>query len=351
MKFLSPVDDSTWTERLRSTTARCWKCGYRPSRCPPCVVWRRNQHAHWWRSTRGSSQISGSSSRLKELHDRLQLGTRHYSTRVERPPTWRDQPVRSVVIASYKMNIDGRYPRHNRMDWTTAQRARRDCFHEASWAEYYAQPRIPEGAVDLIIEDSLIRVLTRIQSHWQTGVLSFFGAATPQILASLEMLDRVKIYTVTLMMGTNAVSRGKSRKAMRLHEKMSCILEELRIQKDFSILTICWRYFARGIRNFALWLVISSNIGSRADPKDDCPRWLLSWDDFRGESGMTITSVDEFVVVCMSVGFPPVNFPLVVFFWNWLWLTSEEAVISSFRLKYVNFPKWQCGSKNHELPF
>ena len=29
---------------------------------------------------------------------------------------------------------------------------------------------------------------------------------------------------------------------------------------------------------------------------------------------MTITSVDEFVVVCMSVGFPPVNFTLVVFF-------------------------------------
>ena len=29
---------------------------------------------------------------------------------------------------------------------------------------------------------------------------------------------------------------------------------------------------------------------------------------------MTITSVDELVVVCMSIGFPPVNFPLVVFF-------------------------------------
>ena len=102
-------------------------------------------------STPSSSQVSGSSSRLKELHDRLQLGTRDDSTRVERPPTWRDQPVRSVVIASYKNNTDGRYHRHNRMDWTTEQRARRDCFHDASWAEYYAQPRIPEGAIHLII--------------------------------------------------------------------------------------------------------------------------------------------------------------------------------------------------------
>ena len=154
-------------------------------------------------STPSSSQVSGSSSRLKELHDRLQLGTRDDSTR-------RDQPVRIVVIASYEKNTDGRYPRHNPMDWTTEQRARRDCFHDASWAEYYAQSRIPEGAVHLIIGDILIRVLTRIQSHWQTGVLSFSGAATPQMLASLEMLDMVKMYTVTLMMGTNDVSRGES---------------------------------------------------------------------------------------------------------------------------------------------
>ena len=46
------------------------------------------------------------------------------------------------------------------------------------------------------------------------------------MLASLEILDMEKIYTVTLMMGTNDVSRGESRKVMRLHEKMSCNLEE-----------------------------------------------------------------------------------------------------------------------------
>ena len=71
--------------------------------------------------------------------------------------------------------------------------------------------------------------------------MSFSGAATPQMLASLEMLDMhmVKMYTVTLMMATNDVSRGESRKAMRLHEKMSCILEELRIYLDPVKLTIC----------------------------------------------------------------------------------------------------------------
>ena len=86
------------------------------------------------------------------------------------------------------------------MDWTAEQRERRDAFHDASWAEYYTQPRIPEGAVHLIIGDSLIRVLTRIQSHWQVGVLSFSGAETPQMLGSPEMIDMVKMYTVTLMM-------------------------------------------------------------------------------------------------------------------------------------------------------
>ena len=151
----------------------------------------------------------------------------------------REQPVRNVEIASYKKNTDGRYHRHNRMDWNAAQRLRRDCFHDASWAEYYTQPRLPEGAVHLIVGDSLVRVLTRIQSHWQTGVLSFSGAATPQMLASLEMLGMARMYTVTLMMGTNDVSRGESRKVMRLHDKMSCILEELLHQMDPAILTIC----------------------------------------------------------------------------------------------------------------
>ena len=86
---------------------------------------------------------------------------------------------------------------------------------------------------------SLVRLLTRIQSHWQTGVLNFSGAATPQMLPSLEMLGMARMYTVTLMMGTNGVSRGESRKVMRLHDKMSCILEELRIQMNPAILTVC----------------------------------------------------------------------------------------------------------------
>ena len=40
-------------------------------------------------------------------------------------------------------------------------------------------------------------------------------------------------------MRTNDVSRGESRKVMKLHEKMSCILQELRIWFDPAILTIC----------------------------------------------------------------------------------------------------------------
>ena len=190
-------------------------------------------------STPSSSQVSGSSSRLKELHERLQLRSRESPARVELPSTWREQPVRSVVISSYKKNTEDRYHRHNRMDWITAQRDRRDCFHDAAWVEYLTQPRVPEGAVQLIIGDSLLRVLTRIQSHWQTGILSFAGAATPQMLATLEMLGMARVYTVTLMVGTNDVSRGEARKTTRLHDKMSCILEELRIQMDPAILTVC----------------------------------------------------------------------------------------------------------------
>ena len=71
------------------------------------------------------------------------------------------------------------------------------------------------------------------------GVLGFSGAAMPQMLASVEMLEYRKIYMVTLMMGTNDFSRNESRKMMRLPEKVNCILEELRIDLDPLVLIIC----------------------------------------------------------------------------------------------------------------
>ena len=190
-------------------------------------------------STSSGSQVSGGSSRLKELHERLQQKSRENSARAELPPTWREQQVRSVMISSYKKNTEKRYHRHNRLDWNSEQRARRDCFHDAAWLEYLSPPRVPEGAVHLIIGESLLRVLTRIQSRWQTGILSFAGAASPQILATLEFLGMTKVYTVTLMIGTNDVSRGEPRKVTRLHDKMCCLLEELRIQMDPILLTVC----------------------------------------------------------------------------------------------------------------
>ena len=190
-------------------------------------------------STSSDSQVSGGSSRLRELGERLRQKSRESSARPELPPTWREQPVRSVVILSYKKNTEGRYHRHNRLDWSTEQKTRRDCFHDAAWVQYLAPSRVPEGAVHLIVGDSLVRVLTRIRSHWQTGILSFAGAATPQMLATLDMLGMTKVYTVTLMVGTNDVSRGEARKITRLHDKVSCLLEELRIQMDPILLTIC----------------------------------------------------------------------------------------------------------------
>ena len=140
------------------------------------------------------------------------------------------------MISSYKKNTDGVHHQHSREDWTAALRERRDTFLDAARAEKFVQPRIPEGT---IIGDSLVRYLTRIQAHWQVGVLSFSVAAMPRMLASLQMLEMGKIYTVTLMMGTNDVSRGESRKMTRLQDKVSCILEELRIYLEPAILTIC----------------------------------------------------------------------------------------------------------------
>ena len=113
------------------------------------------------------------------------------SAREAEPFTWREHPVRSNnIIANYKKNTDGAYHLHNRDDWKAAQRERRNAFNDPSWAEYFTQPRILEGTVHLITGDnSLFRVLTRNQAHWEVGILSFSGVAMPQMLASLQILE------------------------------------------------------------------------------------------------------------------------------------------------------------------
>ena len=73
-------------------------------------------------SLTGGSQTGMGTSRLKELHDRLQSKARDHSAREERPFTWRDHPVGSVIIASYRKNTYGAYNRHNRMNWTAAHK-------------------------------------------------------------------------------------------------------------------------------------------------------------------------------------------------------------------------------------
>ena len=70
-------------------------------------------------STPSGSQVSGSSSRLKELNEILQLRSRESSARAELPSTWREQPIRSVMISSNKKNTEGRYHRHNCLDWSS----------------------------------------------------------------------------------------------------------------------------------------------------------------------------------------------------------------------------------------
>ena len=170
------------------------------------------------------------------------------------------------------------------MDWSTAQRVRRDC-HDAAWVQYHTQPRVPEGAVHLIIGDSLLRVLTRIQSHWQTGILNFAGAAMPQLLASLEMLGMARVYTVTVMIGTNDVSRGESRKVMSLHDKMSCILEELRVQMDPAILTVCTIPYNMKADQHAMEMNTKPERNNQANTSKECPsRWIAGCSRANGAS-------------------------------------------------------------------
>ena len=57
-------------------------------------------------STSGSQSRTGTS-RLRELQERLQVKALENAAREQRPTTWREHSVKSVVISSYKKNTDG----------------------------------------------------------------------------------------------------------------------------------------------------------------------------------------------------------------------------------------------------
>ena len=186
------------------------------------------------------SQGMAETSCLKELHERLQSRTTESPVSVAEPSTWKKQPVRVAIFSNYKKVVNGRYQRHHKEDWMSAQWEKRAAINEAACLDYLKkEPRTPEGAAHLLIGDSLARVLTRVGTLWQIGVLSFSGAATPQMLVSPEMLEVRKIHPVTMMMGRNYVSRGDFRKMTEWPEKVSCLLQEARIYLDPTVLTTC----------------------------------------------------------------------------------------------------------------
>ena len=66
-------------------------------------------------SSTSGSQAGAGTSLLKELQERLQARTPESPAREAEPRTWREYPMRSVMISSCKKNTDGAYHRHNRM--------------------------------------------------------------------------------------------------------------------------------------------------------------------------------------------------------------------------------------------
>ena len=148
-------------------------------------------------SSTSGSQAGVRTSRLEKMHERLQARTPDSPAREAEPRTWREYPVRSAMIANYKKNTDGACHRHNRDDWTSANaRGGTPSMTRLGCNTHAAQNTRRHGPLD----------------HWgqycqvpdaDSGALAGGYLLMPQLLASLQMLELGKVYTVTLIMGTN----------------------------------------------------------------------------------------------------------------------------------------------------
>ena len=67
---------------------------------------------------------------------------------------------------------------------------------------------MPTGSQHLIIGDSLVRDLEDIPVVGQTAVISFGGFSLAEVNKLMELQNDDRMYTLTLMIGTNDVSRN-----------------------------------------------------------------------------------------------------------------------------------------------
>ena len=97
----------------------------------------------------------------------------------------------------------------------------------------------PLGTSHLKLGDSLVRVLQSLRTSWITTVMAFGGATIAQLYRMVELMNPGKIPNITILIGTNNVSRGSDEEEEQWEPMMVCLFTTLWKKFKCAVLTVC----------------------------------------------------------------------------------------------------------------
>ena len=113
------------------------------------------------------------------------------------------------------------------------------CFNRATWSPAVNLQQPPLGTSHLILEDSLVRVLSNLRTSWVTTVMAFGGATIAQLYRMLELMNPGRIPNVMILVGTNDISRGSDEQEALWESMMVCLFTNLWQKLSCAVLTVC----------------------------------------------------------------------------------------------------------------
>ena len=115
----------------------------------------------------------------------------------------------------------------------------RACFNRATWNPAVNLQQPPLGTSHLILGDSLVRVLSNLRTSWITTVMAFGGATIAQLFRMVELMNPGRIPNVTILVGTNNISRSSDEEEALWESMMVCLFTTLWQKFNCAVLTVC----------------------------------------------------------------------------------------------------------------
>ena len=136
----------------------------------------------------------------------------------------------------------------------------RACFNRATWNTAVNLQQPPLGTSHLILGDSLVRVLSNLRTSWITTVMAFRGATIAQLFRMVQLMNSGRIPNVTILVGTNNISRSSDEEEALWESMMVCLFTNLWQKFSTRTLTAAGRRHNEGVIR---WNNILRNLASQ----------------------------------------------------------------------------------------